>query len=382
MARDYSKIAPQFWIGTTGRLIRELGRDAQLAALYLVTSPHANMLGLYYLPLPYLSHETGIPLEGALKALRSLEDVGFAFYDESEEVVWVPQMARYQVAETLKPTDKRVQGIVNELARYRKSRFHELFLNRYAAAFNLPVMAPAAANAAAFEAPANPLRSQEQEQEQEEEQEQEQEKLARSRARGRERPAPERSEANGADDAPPPRPMLLVDDTELAPEAAEVRGRVEAELGRRLLVATPGRETETRARFEAQVELLGPDLVVAICVDAAKRLWDTKHEQVASLAYFVPALEDAKPTAGEKAPEPPALADFAPGARWDALISAMTPAQVAEFEAEKQRIYDEVVGKNLWTSKESALLLEAEGFLFTKWSRRVAGQPRTAGGTA
>jgi hypothetical protein len=41
-----------------------------------------------------------------------------------------------------------------------------------------------------------------------------------------------------------------------------------------------------------------------------------------------------------------------------------------------------VVGKNLWTSKESALLLEAEGFLFTKWSRRVAGQPRTAGGTA
>jgi hypothetical protein len=199
-------------------------------------------------------------------------------------------------------------------------------------------------------------------------------------------PVPPRGSREGGDDEPPRRPMLLVDDTELAPDAAEVRGRIEAGLGRRLLVATPGRETETRARFEAQVELLGPDLVVAVCLEVAKRLWDSKHEQVVSLAYFLPALEETKRLPGE-GPEaqtmtPPALADFAPGERWDSVREAMTPSQRADFEAEKARIYSQVVEGRPWTSEQNVLLNEAEGFLFNKWSRRVAGQPRAAGGDA
>jgi hypothetical protein len=195
------------------------------------------------------------------------------------------------------------------------------------------------------------------------------------------RPSPSRVEA---DDVPPRRPMLLIDDTELEPEAAEVRGRIEAELGRRLILASPDRKAEVRARFEAAVDLLEADYVVAICLDAAKRLWATKGEQVQSLAYFIDALEEAWQARAAKPAEssaPPTMAEFAPPERWDTLIAAMTPAQRAEFEAEKQRIYDEVVGKNLWTSKESALLLEAEGFLFNKWSNRVA-QARAAGGQA
>jgi hypothetical protein len=44
--RDYAKIAPQFWIGSTGK------------------APHANMLGIYYLPPIFIAHEIGIPLKG------------------------------------------------------------------------------------------------------------------------------------------------------------------------------------------------------------------------------------------------------------------------------------------------------------------------------
>ncbi len=185
MARDYAIVTPQFWTGTTGREIRARGRDVQLVALYLMTSPHANMLGLYYLPLPYLSHETGIPLEGASKALRSLGEVGFAFYDERDEVVWLPEMARYQIGEALKAADKRVQGVVNELTRYRKSRYYEPFLKRYAVPFNLPAMPPAVPIAvSAPEAPSSPPRSQDQDQDQDHDQEHEhdQEKLAPSPA--------------------------------------------------------------------------------------------------------------------------------------------------------------------------------------------------------
>jgi hypothetical protein len=386
MARDYAIVTPQFWTGTTGRLIRERGLGAQVVALYLVTSPHANMLGLYYLPLPYLSYETGIPLEGALEALRSLGQVGFAFYDEREEVVWVPEMARYQIAEALKPTDKRVQGVVNELVKYRKSRFYEPFLKRYAVPFNLPAMRAAARGAAAIEsaseAPAKPLRSQDQEQDHDQDQDQ----IARSRARERGRTGQQQPATKADDDVPSPRPMLVLDETELAPEAAEVRARIEANVGKSLLVARPDRVAEVRARFEAQVKRLPADLVVAVCVEIAKRLWEAKGEQVVALSHFLDALEKTKPLPGEEAEAPPAqappLADFAPGARWDDLIGAMTPAQREDFDAEKRRIYEQVVVGRPWTSEQNVLLNEAEGFLFTKWSRRVAGQPRTAGGQA
>ena len=68
--RDYAKVSPQFWIGTTGKAIRASGSDAQIVALYLLTSPHATMLGLYYLPMLYIAHETGRGIEGASEGLR------------------------------------------------------------------------------------------------------------------------------------------------------------------------------------------------------------------------------------------------------------------------------------------------------------------------
>src|SRR5262245_51991315 len=109
--RDYAKIAPQFWIGSTGKQIRQLGTRAQLVALYLITNPHANMIGIYYLPIVFISHEIGIPLEGAQKALQSLCDIAFCSYDEQTEYVWVHEMAFYQVGEQLKPADNRVKSI-------------------------------------------------------------------------------------------------------------------------------------------------------------------------------------------------------------------------------------------------------------------------------
>ena len=69
--RDYATVAPQFWLGKTGRELRKKGAEAQVVSFYLMTSPHANMLGLYYLPILYIAHETGLGLEGASKGLNS-----------------------------------------------------------------------------------------------------------------------------------------------------------------------------------------------------------------------------------------------------------------------------------------------------------------------
>ena len=65
--REYSKITPQFWLGSTGKKLRG-HTEAQIVATYLLTSPHANMLGLYYLPKMFISHETGLPSKPRARA--------------------------------------------------------------------------------------------------------------------------------------------------------------------------------------------------------------------------------------------------------------------------------------------------------------------------
>jgi hypothetical protein len=160
--REYGKIAPTFWTGETGKKIRKKGLIARVVACYLLTAPGSNMLGTYYLPLVVMSHEVGISIEEASKALASLSEVDFAHYDDESEYVFVLNMARYQIGERLNENDKRVTGIKNQLETLRKTPFFNQFLNRYREAFHLQDISPS-------EASSKPHRSQEQEQEQEQE---------------------------------------------------------------------------------------------------------------------------------------------------------------------------------------------------------------------
>jgi hypothetical protein len=172
--RDYSKVSPRFWTGDTGKLIRGLGRDCQVIAFYLFTCPSANMLGLYYLAMPTLCHETGSPLKGALKALRSLQEVKFAFYDLPSEQVYVPNMAREQIGDRLERRDNRHKAVLKELQQLRKTPFYNDFVLRYREPFELHEVQIEPISTSPSEGPSKPLRSQEQEQEQEQEQKQDQ----------------------------------------------------------------------------------------------------------------------------------------------------------------------------------------------------------------
>lgn len=134
--RDYSKISPAFWTGKTGRAIRALGPEAQVVAMYLLTSPHANMIGMYWLPKAYISADTGCPIEGASKALCSLIEAGFCRYCEESETVWVLEMAAYQIAESLKPGDKRVESI-RKMLEESQAPFTIEFFDKYGVAFCL-----------------------------------------------------------------------------------------------------------------------------------------------------------------------------------------------------------------------------------------------------
>ncbi len=166
--RDYGTVSPKFWTGETGKALRG-DTNAQTLALYLMTGPHSSMSGLYYCPLPFIVHETGIPFEGASKALQKLIKLGYCEHDEKTEMVFVIRMAAHQVGARLKQGDKRRIGLLKELARLPKTPLLGSFLREYAEPYNIEdgYFGPIE------EAPPKPLRSQDQDQDQDQEQEQE-----------------------------------------------------------------------------------------------------------------------------------------------------------------------------------------------------------------
>lgn len=157
---DYAKITSAFWTGKTGRLIRG-DKDTLIVALYLMTSPHANALGVFHCPIIYIAHETGSTSEGASKGLRRLVEIGFCSYDDGYELVWVHEMARHQIGDDLKASDNRVKHVHKLYAEIPESQIKQGFAARYREAFGLPDAPPCPVDnkplGSPFEAPSKPI---------------------------------------------------------------------------------------------------------------------------------------------------------------------------------------------------------------------------------
>ncbi len=137
MMRKYGNVAPTYWTGDTGRALVARGSEAVIASLYLMTAPGSNMLGLYYQPLLFMAHETGLGVEGATKGLHACMEVGFCLHDPRGHFVWVVEMARFQIADQLEAKDLRCKGIQNAYDELPDNPFLGMFFDQYAGSFHL-----------------------------------------------------------------------------------------------------------------------------------------------------------------------------------------------------------------------------------------------------
>lgn len=140
---QYGVLFPRFWEGSTGRQIQEHGRDAVILAAYLASCRHANMLGLYELPLVFLERELPVMKSRTivLKAFVALESVGFATFDMTTEHVWVRNMARIRLGlgpyDTLAAQDNRNKAVVRLYEQLAPNPFLGPFFDLYASALRL-----------------------------------------------------------------------------------------------------------------------------------------------------------------------------------------------------------------------------------------------------
>ena len=136
--RKFVMVSPNFWVGQTGRDLRNAGQNAQLVALYLLSNPHANYMGLYRLPTIYIANDLGLSLDDVHSTLTAIEQTDFARYDSASEYVWIVEGARHQLGADLKPNDNKVKYVNKEFATITKNcRFLRDYFYKYAASLHL-----------------------------------------------------------------------------------------------------------------------------------------------------------------------------------------------------------------------------------------------------
>lgn len=158
MSMNYGVVFPSFWTGATGRALRQ-DVDAQVVALYLMTSPHANIIGVFRCPIQFIQLETGRPIEGASKGLTKLCDLGFCTVDLETETIWVHEMARYQIGDTLKGADKRIKHVHRFFEEIENPLIKRAFFEKYGIAYQLPAPPALVVATSPIEGASKPLQS-------------------------------------------------------------------------------------------------------------------------------------------------------------------------------------------------------------------------------
>jgi hypothetical protein len=84
--RDYGKVHTRFWSSDT---IRSLSDSGRLLAMYLMTSPHSNIAGVFRLPDGYVCEDMQWTPEQVAQGFSELFAKGFANRCETTKWVWI-----------------------------------------------------------------------------------------------------------------------------------------------------------------------------------------------------------------------------------------------------------------------------------------------------
>ncbi len=123
----YRTIDSEIWID---HKVRALDINSKLIWVYLITNTHTHLSGVYYLPLPFISHELGISDKGVRGGFKALEDANMLKYDTEFEIVWVIKMLRRQKGITVK-NKNAWKSLLTQLDIFKDSFIIPLFLNEY-----------------------------------------------------------------------------------------------------------------------------------------------------------------------------------------------------------------------------------------------------------
>jgi hypothetical protein len=119
--RDYGKTYTSFW---TNAELADCSRDARLLGVYLLSSPHTNMIGCFRLPVGYVAEDLHMTPEEVKDSLAELEQVGYINYDQKLSWVLLPRFLRWNQIENQNQA-KSALKLFDEIP--QKSSLHAAF---------------------------------------------------------------------------------------------------------------------------------------------------------------------------------------------------------------------------------------------------------------
>jgi uncharacterized phage protein (TIGR02220 family) len=122
----YKTIEQSFW---TDPKVNALTPECKLLYLYLITNPHAHHSGLYYIRPETIEAETGLRANNIEIATNSLLNSGLIRQDKPLNMLWIVNMARYQVRQG--NSKNIIKGISKHFKTLHKSLLIKEFLEYY-----------------------------------------------------------------------------------------------------------------------------------------------------------------------------------------------------------------------------------------------------------
>lgn len=92
----YTKIKNRFW---QDEKMQAMSCDARYLMLYLLTSPHRNIICLYFLPAPYACFDLGWEMDKFKKVMQELITAGLIKHDTKSNVVLVKNYLKHNPLE-------------------------------------------------------------------------------------------------------------------------------------------------------------------------------------------------------------------------------------------------------------------------------------------
>lgn len=142
----YTKIESCLWDDEKTAVLDD---DCKLLWLYLLSTRHRNIVGLYSLPHVYATHQLKWSMKKYKKAFNKLLEIGFIKYDEETELVFIVNFLSHkfnamqngnQVTSAIEkvdelPTSKLFNDLVNALQKFYKP-FYEPLIKHLSERFN------------------------------------------------------------------------------------------------------------------------------------------------------------------------------------------------------------------------------------------------------
>ncbi|WP_163369304.1 hypothetical protein [Endozoicomonas acroporae] len=107
--KEFGKVSSQFWISDD---IQPLSDKARLLALYLLTTGHGNLIGIFRMPKGYMAADLNWDEPSVERAIAELTTSGFLLASDQCQYICIPQFMEHNPVDNITQIDARLKLLV------------------------------------------------------------------------------------------------------------------------------------------------------------------------------------------------------------------------------------------------------------------------------